>query len=120
MKPGDLTSLLTLLVICLSPWTRQNFPAPLKREQTLSYSNKSKCSLLGACAILFCREAAHVADYNTELNDLRKIICLRKSEVFVKKNSVFNVIHQNLVKHDIDYLPCSYTNDIINILASQL
>ena len=33
---------------------------------------------------------------NTELNDLRIIICLRKSEVTVKRISVCNVIEQDL------------------------
>ena len=32
---------------------------------------------------------------NTELNDLRKIICLRKSEVSVESISVCNVIEKN-------------------------
>ena len=32
-----LTSLLTLLVSCSSPWARQNFSAPLKTEQILSH-----------------------------------------------------------------------------------
>ena len=48
----------------------------------------------------------------TELNDLRKIICLRKSEDCLKNS--FNVI-ENLVEHGIHYLPCSYTIDVINI-----
>ena len=51
----------------------------------------------------------------TELNDLRKIICLRKYEVSGERISVCNVI-KNLVEHGIHYLPCSYTNDVINIL----
>ena len=53
--------------------------------------------------------------YNTELHDLRKIICLRKSEVSGERISVCNVI-ENLVEHGIHCLPCSYTNDVINIL----
>ena len=59
---------------------------------------------------------------NTELNDLRKIVCLTKSEVYVKKTNkketrkknIFIVI-ENLVEHGIHYLPCSYTNDIIDL-----
>ena len=43
---------------------------------------------------------------NIKLNDLRKIICFRKSEVSVKRISVGNVI-QNLMTHDIHCLPCS-------------
>ena len=49
---------------------------------------------------------------NTELNDLRKIICLRKFEVYVKK--VSNVT-EKLVEHSIHCLPYSYTNDVIDI-----
>ena len=51
---------------------------------------------------------------NTELNDFRKIICLRKSECSVEKNSVCIVI-ENLAGHGIHCLPCSYTNDVINM-----
>ena len=50
-----------------------------------------------------------------ELNDLRIIICLRKSEVTVERISVCNVI-EKLLGHGIHCLPCSYTNDIINML----
>ena len=49
--------------------------------------------------------------YNTELNDLRKIICLRKSEVSVDRISVCYI--KNLAEH---CLPCSCTNDDINML----
>ena len=44
---------------------------------------------------------------NTELNDLRKIICLRK----FKKKTV-SIVIEKLVEHGIHCLPCSYTNDI--------
>ena len=54
---------------------------------------------------------------NTELNNLRKIICLRKFEVCKKKGS--NVIDK-LVEHGIKCLPCSYTNDVIAISSQQL
>ena len=37
-------------------------------------------------------------NYNTEINDLRIIICLRKSEVIVEKISVCNVI-EKLMEH---------------------
>ena len=50
--------------------------------------------------------------YNTELNDLRIIICLRKSEDTV---TVCNVI-ENLAGHGIQSLPCCYTSDVINML----
>ena len=53
--------------------------------------------------------------FNSELNDLRKIICLRKSEISVERFSVCNII-ENLEEHGIHSLPCSYTNDVINIL----
>ena len=46
---------------------------------------------------------------NIELNDLKKIIYLRKYEVSVKRISVFNVT-------EIQCLPWFYTNDIINML----
>ena len=54
--------------------------------------------------------------YNTELNDLRKIICLRQSEVSVEIISICNVI-ENLAKHGIHCLPCSYTNDVIDLFV---
>ena len=53
---------------------------------------------------------------NTEINDLRKIICLRKSEVNVKrKQNSINVI-EKIVEHGIHCLQCSYTNDSIDLL----
>ena len=51
----------------------------------------------------------------TERNDLRKIICLRKSEVSVVRISVC-YITENMVEHGIHCLPCSYINDVINML----
>ena len=48
---------------------------------------------------------------NTELNDLRKVICLRKSEASVDRNVI-----ENFTEHGIHFLPCSYTNDVINML----
>ena len=53
---------------------------------------------------------------NTELNDLRIISCLMKSEVIVERMSVCNVI-EKLMEHGIQWLPCSYTNDIIDPLS---
>ena len=53
---------------------------------------------------------------NTEINDLRKIICLRKSEVNVKrKQNSINVI-EKFVEHGIHCLQCPYTNDGIDLL----
>ena len=49
------------------------------------------------------------------LNDLRIIICLRKSEVTVENISVCNVI-EKLMEHGIHCLPCSGTNDVIDLL----
>ena len=46
--------------------------------------------------------------YTSELNDLRKIICLRKSEVSVESISVCYVTEKS-EKHGIHCLPCSYT-----------
>ena len=51
---------------------------------------------------------------NTELNDLRKSICLRKSEVYVLKKKVSDVF-EKLLEHGIHCLPCSYTNGIIDL-----
>ena len=56
---------------------------------------------------------------NTELIDLSRIICLRKSEVSVERISVCIVI-EKLMEHGIHCLPCSYTNDIIDLLRKQL
>ena len=46
---------------------------------------------------------------NTELNDRRKTICLRKSEVSVERISVCNVIK------NVGAWPCSNTNDVIDL-----
>ena len=62
----------------------------------------------------FYNEVIHQKDANTELNDLRKIICSRKSEITVERISVCNV-NENLEEHGRHYLPCSYTNDVIQI-----
>ena len=63
---------------------------------------------------------SHITDIpchflNTELNDLRKIICLRKSQVSVERISVCNVI-ENVMEHGIHCLPCSYTNNVIDVI----
>ena len=52
---------------------------------------------------------------NTELNDSRKIIRLRKTEVSVERNSVYKV-DENLAEHDIHSLPCSYATDVMSLL----
>ena len=52
---------------------------------------------------------------NTELSDIRIIICLRKSKVSVERISVCKVI-ENLMEHGIQFLPCSYISEVINML----
>ena len=48
--------------------------------------------------------------------DERQIICLRKSEVYVKKNeTTLSNVTEKMVELSIHCLPCSYTNDVINI-----
>ena len=54
--------------------------------------------------------------YNTEVNDLRVIICLRKSKVPVDKIFVCNVT-EKLMEHGIHCLLCSYTSDDINMIS---
>ena len=68
-----------------------------------------------SCAYIFmvCSHVTLLYTNNTELNKLRKNICLRKSEVYVKK-TVSNII-EKLVEHGIHCLPCSYTNDMIDL-----
>ena len=56
---------------------------------------------------------------NTELNDWRIIICLRKSEVSLERISVKNVI-ENFEKHGIHCLSCSRTNDAIYVIVTTL
>ena len=63
----------------------------------------SDCSFLTFCNL------------NTELNGLRKIVRLRKSEVSIERISVYDVI-ENLLQHGIHCLPCSYTNEVIDML----
>ena len=54
--------------------------------------------------------------FSTELNDLRKMICLKKPEISVERISVCNVIELNLTEHRINSLPSSYISDVINML----
>ena len=71
-----------------------------------------------ACSAL---RLTHVKDCgkNTKFNALSKIICLRKFEVSGERISICNVI-EKLAEHGIHCLPCSYTNDVIDMLSSQL
>ena len=52
---------------------------------------------------------------NTELNDLRIIICLKKSGATIERISVCNAT-EILMEHGIHCLPCSSSNDIIDLL----
>ena len=69
--------------------------------------------------LFFLRKTTFATSYNTELNDLRKIICLKKSEVSVERISVCNVT-ENLAEHGMHFLPCSYTNDDINVTVTTM
>ena len=53
---------------------------------------------------------------NHELNVLKIIICLGKSEVTVVRISVCNFI-EKLMEYGIHCLPCSNTNDVIDLLT---
>ena len=53
--------------------------------------------------------------YKTKLKDLRKRVCLRKSNFSVESISGYNVI-ENLAEHGIHCLLSSYTNDVIDML----
>ena len=50
--------------------------------------------------------------YDTDLNDLRNIIYLRKSEVSVENNSVCGIENWS----SMACLPCSYIDDVIDLL----
>ena len=56
---------------------------------------------------------------NMEYNELRIIICLRKSEVTVERISVCNVTAK-LMEHGICCQPFSYTYDTTDQLPSEL
>ena len=60
----------------------------------------------------------HIFMPKTELKELRKFFCLRKSEVSVENISVSNAIG-NLVEHCIHCLSCYYSNDIIYLFPWQ-
>ena len=49
------------------------------------------------------------------VNDLRKIICLRKSKVSVETHLVSRAL-EKLAEHAIHSLPCFYTSDVIYLL----
>ena len=50
-----------------------------------------------------------------ELNDLRIIICIQKSEISVERISVCNAIGK-MAELGIHCLSCSDTNDVMNLL----
>ena len=54
-------------------------------------------------------------NYIIELNDLRKIVCLRKFAILVERISVCIVI-ENLAEHGIHCMPCSNLIDVIDML----
>ena len=54
--------------------------------------------------------------FNTELNGLKIISFLRKSEVTVERISVCDVT-EKLKEHGINCLPCSYIKDVIIMLS---
>ena len=56
-----------------------------------------------------------ISTQHSKLNDLRKIICLRKSESSVVRISVYNVL-ENFAEHGIHCRPCFYTGDFIDML----
>ena len=61
--------------------------------------------------MLQCKIRKHLKH---ELNDLKIIICLRKSEITVERISVCDVI-EKLMEHGIHCLSCSYINDVIDL-----
>ena len=63
----------------------------------------------------FTKNVAVPTTRNSKLNDLRKILCLKKSKVSVERILVCNAI-ENLAERGIHCLPCSYTNDAIDLL----
>ena len=58
---------------------------------------------------------ADQSSLNAELNDLRIIVRLKKSEVTVERVSVCVVI-EKLMEHGRRCLPCSYANDVMDLL----
>ena len=52
--------------------------------------------------------------YSTELNDVRIIIVSENLTLLLKE--VQFVMPLKIMEHGIHYLPCSYTNDVINML----
>ena len=53
---------------------------------------------------------------NTEINDLRIIICLRTSEVSIERVTVCKFIQKNLAEHGIYCLLCYNTYEVIYLL----
>ena len=54
---------------------------------------------------------------NTELNDLKIIVCLRKSEVSVQRISAVMSLNK-LAEHSRYYLSCSYITNVINLFPN--
>ena len=53
---------------------------------------------------------------NSQLNDVRTIICLRKFEVSVERISICNVI-EKLADRGMHGLLCFYTDDVVDVLS---
>ena len=53
--------------------------------------------------------------YNTKLKYLTKFICFRKSKFSVERISVCNSENENLVEDGVYCLPCSCTNDVMDM-----
>ena len=82
-----------------------------------------------SCASWFYHSYVNNLTYNKELNDLRKFICLWKSEVSVERILVERISVYKVIENMMEYLPCStkfsmtlywlpcfYTNDVIDLL----
>ena len=55
---------------------------------------------------------------NTELNNLRKIVCQNLKFFCCQREFQFVLkVIENLAEHGIHCLPCSYINDVINRLV---
>ena len=65
---------------------------------------------------LLSEEVTNIFTFSTVLNDLRIIICLRKSKLILKEAQFVMTVIIKLIEHGIHCLPCSYINDVINIL----
>ena len=86
-----------------------------ERETGRNTSSESIYIRLTNCLLQVFRYGLIFYSLGTDLNDLRNIICLRKSAVSAKKNLVYNVT-ENMAKHGIHCPPSSCTNDGTDML----